>query len=187
MMRSIPVAQKQLSAAEEAVEVSDVVHQISDTLQRYHAKSASSRVPDEYHNQIAEIRDLVYMIQYQTNMQTPSVAPALATVKIVAKEIEKLLKLDSVSPAQLAGVMNKLKNATINLRQSLPGDFNSAKGNEMTGGVLQVNAPIGKKNPEGQVISEAVSNKASGGIQVNSFVYGEAVALALIAATGASK
>lgn len=123
--------------------------------------------------ELSKIRGLVQKIRYQQDLQTRSVATALATLKGVAKKLDQVLGRGKVLQEQLFNAMDELREAGRNLRQQLPGDISSALSNEVSNG-LQINATMGKERQEGRVITEAIANKATSAAQINAPVYGNA-------------
>lgn len=125
--------------------------------------------------ELKKIRGLVQKIRYQQDLQTRSVATALATLKGVAKKLDEVLgvrpEVLQEQTLNINNAMDELHEAGKNLRQQLPGDISSALRNEVSNG-FQINATMGGESPEGRVITESVANKASSATQINAPVYG---------------
>ncbi|KAL6825254.1 hypothetical protein V8C40DRAFT_266163 [Trichoderma camerunense] len=123
--------------------------------------------------ELSKVSNLVQKIRYQEDLQTRSVAIALATLKGVAKKLDKVLGRGKVLQEQLSNTMNELHEAGENLRQQLPGDISTAVSNEVTKG-LQINAALGGNRPEGRLLTEAIENKSTSAYQINAPIYGDA-------------
>lgn len=131
------------------------------------------KILKNHEQQLIETRKLLIKVEYQSDLQVPSVALALPKVTKAANTL--LMSLGHGQPEgldQVASAVVELQEATVNLKKSLPTSYFVSNRNEVKDGIA-ITGLVGYVELGGRVTTESNDNKTERALLLSGPIIGD--------------